>query len=92
MSATGVSSASSLQTGARPGQPPAYHLEANGIVEHWHRTLKTVIVTVCQDIQDWCLTCLCVHTPALRGNQERGQSPEHILKIFEKTQYLINTL
>ena len=30
----------------------------------------------------------CTH----RGKTERGLSPEYILKIFEKTQYLMNTL
>ena len=36
-------------------------------------------------LQCWCLTCRCEHTHWHRGETERGQSPEYILKtIFNK--------
>ena len=41
----------------------------------------------------WGLTWHCVHTlTPHRGETERGQSPEYILKSSKKTQYLMNTL
>ena len=42
-------------------------------------------------LQCWCLTCHCVHTLTPRGNRDRSESGIY-LKIFEKTQYLMNTL
>ena len=42
-------------------------------------------------LQRWCLTCHCVHTLTPRGNRERTESGIYF-KIFEKTQYLMNTL
>ena len=43
-------------------------------------------------LQRWCSTCLvCVHTLTLRGSRERLESGKYF-KIFEKTQYLMNTL
>ena len=42
-------------------------------------------------LQRWCLTCHCVHTLTPRGNRERPESGIYF-NIFEKTQYLINTL
>ena len=35
-------------------------------------------------LQRWCLTWHCVHTLTPRGNRERGQSPEYILKSWKK--------
>ena len=42
-------------------------------------------------LQRWCLTCYCVHTLTTRGNRERPESGIYN-EIFEKTQYLMNTL
>ena len=42
-------------------------------------------------LQRRCLTCHCVHSLTPRANRARPESRIH-LKIFKKTQYLINTL
>ena len=42
-------------------------------------------------LQRWCSTCHCVHTLTPRGNPERPESGIY-LKIFEKTQNLMNNL
>ena len=42
-------------------------------------------------LQRWCSTCHCVHSLTPRGNRERPESGIY-LKVFEKTQYSMNTL
>ena len=42
-------------------------------------------------LQRWFLPVWCVYTHWHRGKTEKGHSSEY-LKIFEKTQYLVNTL
>ena len=55
-------------------------------IKYWVSFLNVVIFLM----QCWYLTCRCVHTLTPRGN--RTAESGIYFKIFEKTQYLMNTL